>query len=195
MHIKVTGKHIDIGDSLRTHVEERLNAAVGKYFDRTVDATVTFSRVAHTFRGDLSVHLATGMTAQSQGDADEIYACFEMACDRVEKQLRRYKRRLKNHHHERPEPIEAMEAPSYVLASSDEEPEHEPESLQPIIIAEMKTPIKSLTVGEAVMQMELSDSSFLIFKNQGNARLNVVYRRDDGNIGWVDPANMAESRG
>lgn len=196
MHIKVSGKHLDVGDALRTHVDDKLNAAVGKYFDRTVDATVVFSRITHTFRADIDVHLATGMTAQSQGQADDIYAAFEAACERVEKQLRRYKRRLKNHHHERPEPIEAVDAPSYVLAAGtdDEAPEAEPESLQPVIIAEMKTAIKSLTVGEAVMQMELADSSFLIFKNQANARLNVVFRRDDGNIGWVDPANLGEAR-
>jgi len=194
MHIKVSGKQIDVGEALRTHVEYNMVAAVGKYFDRPVDANVVFSRNGHAFKCDSSVHLATGLTAQAHAENDEIYTAFELATDKIEKQLRRYKRRLKDHHQDRQDPIELIEAQSYVLQSHDEETEAgEANGMQPVIIAEMTTGIKSLTVGEAVMQMELAHASFLMFKNQANGRLNVVYQRDDGNVGWIDPANLPDT--
>ncbi len=119
MRIQVSGKQLDVGDALRAHVEERLGEAVGKYFDRPVEAVVTFSRDGHVFVADSSVHLSTGMTAQATGRADEVYASFEGAVDRMEKQLRRYKRRLKDHHRDRQGPIEAMDASSYILRGDE----------------------------------------------------------------------------
>lgn len=196
MHIKVSGKQIDVGEALRTHVEYNLVAAVGKYFDRPVDAHVVFSRNGHGYKCDSSVHLPTGLTAQAHAQNDEIYAAFEQATDKIEKQLRRYKRRLKDHHQDRQDPIELIEAQSYVLQSHDEEIDSgdgEANGMQPVIIAEMTTGIKSLTVGEAVMQMELAHAPFLMFRNQASGRLNVVYQRDDGNVGWIDPANLPQS--
>lgn len=192
MRIQVNGKHIDIGDALRSHVEDTIDTAVRKYSERPVEAVITFSREGHGFRCDSSVHLSTGLTAKASSQATDIYACFDAGVERIEKQLRRYKRRLKDHHKTRPEPIEAFAAPAYVLASSEAE-EEEPESLQPIVIAEMTTDIKSLSVGEAVMQMEFDDSPFLMFQNESHGGLNVVFRRDDGNIGWIDPKNFATS--
>lgn len=197
MEITISGKQIDVGDALRTHVEYNMVAAVGKYFDRPVDAHVVFSRNGHEFKCDSSVHLSTGLTAQAQAVSSEIYAAFDQATDRIEKQLRRYKRRLKNHHQSRQDPIELMEAQSYVLRRHDEDvdaDESEPgiNSMQPVIIAEMTTDIKSLTVGEAVMQMELGHAPFLMFTNMANGRINIVFQRDDGNVGWIDPANLAK---
>jgi ribosomal subunit interface protein len=193
MQIKISGKHIDVGDALRSHVEYNMVAAVGKYFDRPVDAQVTFSRNGHEFKCDAAVHLATGLTAQAQATSGEIYAAFDQATDRIEKQLRRYKRRLKDHHHARQNPVEMMEAQSYVLRGHDEEAEtEEANGMQPVIVAEMTTGIKSLTVGEAVMQMELAHAPFLLFRNDANGRINIVYQRDDGNVGWIDPANLPE---
>jgi ribosomal subunit interface protein len=190
MRIQVSGKQIDIGDALRTHVEDRLLDAVGKYFDRPVEAIVTFSRDRHEFISDSSVHLPTGLTVQAKAKADEIYASFEGSVDRMEKQLRRYKRRLKDHHRSRSEPIEATGAPSYILAGAGEdEGAEEPESLQPVIVAEMETRVAFLSVGEAVMQMELAGAPLLVFRNDAHGGVNVVYRRDDGNIGWIDPRN------
>jgi len=191
MHIKVSGKHIDVGDALRAHVEESILSSVAKYFDRPVDAHVVFSRRGHEFACDSSVHLATGLTAQAHAVSSEIYAAFDQATDRIEKQLRRYKRRLKDHHNTRTDPIEMIEASSYVLRRHDEEADGgEVNGMQPVIIAEMTTPIKSLTVGEAVMQMELAHAAFLMFRNDANGRINIVYQRDDGNVGWIDPANL-----
>lgn len=186
MRIQVSGKQMDIGDALRTHVEDRLGEAVGKYFDKPVDAVVTFCKDRHQFVADSSVHLSTGMTVQATAKADEIYASFEGAVDRMEKQLRRYKRRLKDHHRERENPIEALEASSYVLRGEDAA-EEEPSSLQPVIVAEMATRVPRFSVGEAVMQMELAAAQLLVFRNDAHGGVNVVYRRDDGNIGWIDP--------
>ena len=127
------------------------------------------------------------MTAQARAHENEIYAAFDSCSEKMEKQLRRYKRRLKDHHRDRTDPIEQIGASSYILESTDSQDEAEPDSLQPMIIAEMETKIPSLSVGEAVMQMEISGSPLLVFKNETKAGLNVVYRRDDGNIGWIDP--------
>ncbi|SET62634.1 ribosome hibernation-promoting factor, HPF/YfiA family [Oceanicella actignis] len=191
MFIQVNGKQIDVGDALRTHVEEHFGAAVTKYAERPTECIVTFSRDRHEILCDALVHLSTGLTAKARGRATEPYAAAADACDRLEKQLRRYKRRLKDHHKKRSEPVEALEAPSYVISSADEE--NEPDSLQPVIIAETKAQIKSLSVGEAVMQMEMADETFLVFRNEANGGLNVVYRRQDGNIGWIDPANLSRT--
>lgn len=188
MRIQVSGKQIDIGDALKTHVEDRLTEVVGKYAERPVEAVVTFSKDRHEFIADSSVHLSTGMTVQARARADEIYASFEGAATRMEKQLRRYKRRLKDHHRDREIPIEAMEAFSYILAGGGEDGEAlEPESLQPVIVAEMETRVQHLSVGEAVMQMELASAPLLVFRNNAHGGVNVVYLREDGNIGWIDP--------
>lgn len=189
MRIQISGKQMDIGDALRTHVEDRLGEAVGKYFDRPVDAVVTFCKDRHQFVADSSVHLSTGMTVQATAKADEVYASFEGAVDRMEKQLRRYKRRLKDHHRDRQDPIEAMEALAYVLQSHDHDEAEEPSSLQPVIVAEMATRVPRFSVGEAVMQMELAGAQLLVFRNDAHGGINVVYRREDGNIGWIDPQN------
>jgi ribosomal subunit interface protein len=189
MHIQVSGKHIDVGDALRTHVEDTVTESVEKYFDRPVEAIVTFSKEAHEFVSDLSVHLPTGLTVQAKSRANEIYAAFEGSVGRMEKQLRRYKRRLKDHHRNRENPIEAIGAPSYILAAGDHDEEMEPESLQPVIIAEMETRVQNLSVGEAVMQMELAGAPLLVFRNEKHGGVNVVYTREDGNIGWIDPRN------
>jgi ribosomal subunit interface protein len=176
---------------LRSHVHDRLNEAVGKYFDRPVEAVVTFWRDRHEFIADSSVHLSTGMTVQAKAKADEIYASFEGSVERMEKQLRRYKRRLKDHHRDRTSPIEGIDAPSYILAggAAEEVDGVEPDSLQPVIVAEMETRVPFLSVGEAVMQMELAGAPLLVFRNDAHGGVNVVYQRDDGNIGWIDPRN------
>ncbi len=187
MRYKISGKQIDVGEALQTHVQDELGSAVAKYAERPTDALVVFSKSASEFVCESTVHLSTGLTAQAKAHAHEIYAAFDSCCDKMEKQLRRYKRRLKDHHTHRSEPVEISGASSYILASEGEETESEPESLQPIIVAEMETNIPSLSVGEAVMQMELAGAPVLVFRKEGKDGLNVVYRRDDGNIGWIDP--------
>jgi ribosomal subunit interface protein len=188
MHIQINGRQIDVGDSLRSHVEERLSERVAKYFDRPVNAAVTFSRDGKDFRVDASLHLSSGLTIQAQVRNAEIYAAFDQSAERLEKQLRRYKRRLRDHHTKAKAPFPVQEVQAYVIAPADEA-EDEPADLQPVIVAETRTEIKTLTVGEAVMQLDLLDAPMLLFHNSAHSGLNVVYRRSDGNIGWIDPQN------
>jgi len=189
MRYQITGKQIEIGQALQTHVAEELGGVVGKYAGRPTDAHVVFSRDGHAFVCEATVHLSTGLTAQAKGSAHEIYAAFDACSEKMDKQLRRYKRRLKDHHRNRVEPVELSGAFSYILAASGGSEEDEPDSLNPMIIAEMETKVPSLSVGEAVMQMELAGAPVLVFRKDGQAEINVVYRRDDGNIGWIDPSS------
>jgi len=189
MRYQITGKHIDIGAALQTHVETELGTVVEKYAGRPTDANVVFSRDGAAFSCEATIHLSTGLVAQASAHDHEIYAAFDKCAEKLDKQLRRYKRRLKDHHKDRAQPVEVLGAASYVIARGEESEADEPESLQPMIIAEMETKIPSLTVGEAVMQMELAGAPVLVFRNEKQDRgLNIVYRRDDGNIGWIDPS-------
>ena len=188
MRIQINGKQIDVGAALTEHVEKHLISSVGKYSEHPIDANVTFSKDGHEFVCDISVHLSTGLNAQAKGRAGDVYDSFEGAVNRLETQLRRYKRRLKDHHKDRQDPIEAMGVPSYVIAAGSDA--DEPETLQPVIDAEMETKVQTLSVGEAVMQMELSGASMLVFRNTTHGGVNVVHTREDGNIGWIDPRNI-----
>lgn len=191
MRYQISGKQIDVGEALSTHVKEQLGPTIEKYSQRPTDAAVTFSRVAHEYLCDAIVHLSTGLTAQAQGRASEIYAAFEQARERLEKQLRRYKRRMKDYHKDRAEPVAFAAAPMYVLASDDEQWEAKDDGPpEPMIIAEMETRVPTLSVGEAVMQMELAGKALLVFRNEKHGGVNVVYSRDDGNVGWIDPRNL-----
>jgi ribosomal subunit interface protein len=189
MRYQISGKQIDIGEALQIHVKAELGEVVEKYAQRPTEAVVVFSRVAHEYVCEAVIHLSTGLTAQATGHATEIYAAFESAREKMDKQLRRYKRRIRNHHQTRPQPVEFGGASSYILAATEEPEDDETTDLQPIIIAEMETKIPSITVGEAVMQLELAGQRMLVFRNEGHGGVNVVYRRDDGNIGWIDPRN------
>ena len=194
MRIQVNGKHIDVGDALRTHVSERLLDVTGKYAERPVEAIVTFSKSGSEFVSDTSIHLSTGLKAQAKAHAHEIYSSFDGSADRIEKQLRRYKRRLKDHHSKHSDPIEGFDAPSYVIdANADHDEASEPDTLQPVIVAEMSTKVQTLSVGEAVMQMELAHAPMLVFRNVSHGGVNVVYKREDENIGWIDPRGMEKS--
>lgn len=187
MLYQITGKQIDIGEALQSHVKAELGGIIDKYAERPTDANIFFSKSANEFACETVVHLSTGLTAQAKAKAHDIYAAFDQCAEKMEKQLRRYKRRLKDHHRERVDPVELIGASSYILAASEHSDESEPETLTPMIIAEMETKVPTLSVGEAVMQMELAGAPLLVFRNEEKSGVNVVYRRDDGNIGWIDP--------
>ena len=191
MRYTISGKNMDVGDALTSHVKTELGETIDKYSQRPTDATVTFSRDAHQFTCDGVVHLSTGLTVQAKGAATEVYAAFEACREKMDKQLRRYKRRLKDHHKEREQPVEFGQAGMYVLAADEDEWETHDAGLQPIIIAEMETRVPTLSVGDAVMQMELAGTPLLVFRNEKHGGVNVVHRRDDGNVGWIDPRNMS----
>ncbi|MDA9004585.1 ribosome-associated translation inhibitor RaiA [Amylibacter sp.] len=191
MRYKISGKQINIGESLKTHVEMEVSDILKKYAERPTDALITFSKESHEFVCETAVHLSTGITVNSKAKTNDIYTCFDKSAKKIETQLRRYNRRLKDHANLRTTPIESFEASSYIIAADQNNDVNlEAETLTPIIIAEMETGIKEFSVGEAVMQMELADETVLIFKNESHNRLNVVYKRKDGNIGWIDPLNM-----
>lgn len=187
MRYQISGRQIDIGEALQTHVKSELGELVEKYQQRPTEAVVIFSKDAHLTVCEATFHLSTGLTAAARGNAAEIYAAFEACREKLDKQLRRYKRRLKDHHRDRTSPVEFGGASSYIVAAEEDEPATEADSLQPMIIAEMETRILSLSAGEAVMQMDLTHSNVLVFRNERHGGLNVVYRREDGNIGWIDP--------
>ncbi len=187
MDLMVKGKGLDVGEALRVHIETGLAGQVGKYFPRAHDAVVGIAREAHQFRVDISVHPLSGVSVQGRAAAADAYAAFDSALERISKQLRRYKRRL-NDHSRRRSSDEAIPAQQYVIAAESEEDELPAEG-QPAIIAELPTEIATLSVGEAVMRMDLADAPALMFRNRAHGGLNVVYRRADGNIGWIDPTN------
>ena len=187
MQLIVKGQQIDVGDALREHVRESLDSVFGKYFGGAIEATVIFSRDAHLLRAALTVHVGRGITAQSEATADQPYAAFDIAADRLAKRLRRHKRRLRDHHKLPPEQtLPTQAADHYVLAHDEEDGAAEADG-QPAVVAEMKAEILALTVSEAVMRLDLEDSGALMFVNRAHGGLNMVYRRPDGNIGWVDP--------
>ncbi|WP_312525444.1 ribosome hibernation-promoting factor, HPF/YfiA family [Paracoccus sp. (in: a-proteobacteria)] len=193
MRYQISGRQMDIGEALASHVKTELGETIEKYAQRPTDATVVFSRSAHEYLCDTVVHLSTGLTAQAQGRATEVYAAFEQCRERMDKQLRRYKRRLKDHYKDRTEPVAFGTADLYVLASDDDQWEAQGDGQpQPMIIAEMEARVPTLSVGEAVMQMELAGKPLLVFRNEKHGGVNVVYSRDDGNVGWIDPRSLAQ---
>lgn len=187
MDITVKGKNLDVGDALRGHVEEQLDAIVAKYFDRAVDGNVIFHKERSQFHVEITVHPVKGMLIQGGGDGGDAYGAFDSAMERIAKQLRRYKRRLTNHHNKHRED-DVILAQRYVIAPETPEAEEVPEEAPPTIIAEMPTSVGTMSVSEAVMRMDLADVSAIMFRNPSHGGLNVVYRRADGNIGWIDPS-------
>ena len=184
MKINITGRHIETGAALRTHVEDRLTGAVEKYFNRPADVHVVFSRQGYGFEANCSLHLDSGLYLNATGNDADIYTSFEQSVERIEKQLRRYKRRLKNHHEQN-----GRNASPQVFAERVFEPEPNsgqmPAEFAPVIIAENDRVLPQLSVSDAVMQLELGDTPFVLFKTRTGA-LNLVHRRADGNIGWVE---------
>ncbi len=189
MRYQISGKQLDIGEALQSHVKTALGETVDKYMQRPTDATVVFSKNAHEYACEATVHLSTGLTASASGRAGDVYAAFEACREKMDKQLRRHKRRLKDHSRERSQPVEFGSADLYVLAADEDETQDQADSLAPVIVAEMETRVPTCSVGEAVMQMELAGKPLLVFRNEKHGGVNVVYSRDDGHVGWIDPRN------
>jgi ribosomal subunit interface protein len=193
MQLTVKGKQLDVGDALRTHVADSLNAVVGKYFNKPIEANVVLTKDAHLYKADIQVHVGRGIVLQSASDATEPYPAFDTACDKLAKRLRRYKSRLRDHHTENGA-AEVIPARYQILEAEAEDHQDEAPvdaAPQPMVVAEMETSIATLSVSEAVMRLELAQAPALMFHNGAHGRLNMVYRRADGNIGWVDPAEKA----
>ncbi len=190
MQISVQGKQLDVGDALRERIETEIEAIASKYFSDPIEATVTMAKSGGQFATDVVVHIGKGITVQSEGKAGDAHAAFDAAAERMDKRLRRYKRRLRDHH--RGHAPDAIAAQQYILAAEPEAEEaEEPTGWTPVVVAEMETAVDTLTVGEAVMRLDLSGAPALMFRNRGHGGMNMIYRRPDGNVGWVDPAGAS----
>jgi ribosomal subunit interface protein len=195
MQLTVKGKQIDVGEALRAHVAETLDLVFEKYFGDPIEANVILSREAYLYRAQISVHPGRGILLQSQAQASAPYAAFDTAADHIAKRLRRHKRRLRDHHRAE---TGAEQARQYILAPElDDASERENgQDARPVIVAEMAMDIPVLSVGEAVMRLDLADSGAMMFRNRAHGGLNMGYRRPDGHVGWVDPeGNPQESSG
>ncbi len=191
MQIKIAGKNMELGQALQARIAEGLEAAVSKYFERTGDAHVTVTRENHLTEVDLNVHLPSGIILQAVGKTDDPYSALEAALDKIEKRVRRYKRRLKDHHRPDRSPLPSEPAAAFVLQPGEELDEagdgEDADQGHPVVIAETFGHVRTMTVSEAVMQLELGDAPALLFRNARHDGLNMIYRRPDGHIGWVDP--------
>jgi ribosomal subunit interface protein len=190
MSLRISGKHMEIGDAFKIRIEDRIEDALTKYFDKGAQGHVTVEKSGNRFKADCVMHLDTGAMLQASGEGQDPDGSFEAAAERLEKRLRRYKRRLKNHHTQ--EAASRTENYAYkVLEALPEDDEEElPEDYAPAIIAETKMQLATLPVASAVLQLDLQDNPVYVFRNAGSGDVNLVYRRPDGNIGWIDPGAM-----
>jgi ribosomal subunit interface protein len=188
MNLTVNGKGIDVGEALRSHVGDSLERVFDKYFSNPIEATVTFSKQGYLFRAQISVHVGRGIDMQADGEGADAYLAFDSAAEAVAKRLRRHKRRLRDHHRD---PVDSYAAKYVVLAGEIDEGDEASAgngAAAPAIVAEMEADVPTLTVGEAVLRLDFTGRPAMMFHNRAHGGLNMVYRRGDGNIGWVDPA-------
>ncbi|HZO48081.1 MAG TPA: ribosome-associated translation inhibitor RaiA [Xanthobacteraceae bacterium] len=195
MPFRVSGKNISIGEALRGRVNQRIAEATAKYFDGGYSGHVTIAKDGFGFRTDCVIHLDSGIVLEADAMAGDAYSSADQAAERIEKRLRRYKRRLKGHQaggrangaaaHANDQ--NDMAAQSYVIAAPGEDTDEEITEFNPVIIAESTTALKRLSVSDAVMELDLTGTAVVVFRHAGHGRVNLVYRRADGHIGWIDP--------
>ena len=192
MPFRVSGKHIDIGDALRARVSQRVAEAMGKFFNGGYSGHVTIGKDGFGFRTECAVHLDSGITLHVDGMAADAYASADQAALRIEKRLRRYKSRLKDHAAARGNGGDrGLDAQSYVIVAPDHDAEEDIVEFNPVIIAETTTALKRLSVSEAVMELDMTGAPVVTFRHAAHGRVNIVYRRADGNVGWIDPPATA----
>lgn len=185
MDIRVSGHQVETGEALREHVEDRLSAIAEKHFSKAISASATFGKGPHdSFTADIVMHVMSGLTLKGSASAQEAHPAFDAAAAKIEKQLRRYMRRLQDRHSQSAHALKQEEA-AYTIF--EPEPEEEEAADNPVIIAETRTDIPESSVSDAVMLMDLRDANALLFKNSGTGLHNMVYRRADGTVGWVEP--------
>lgn len=191
MSLRISGKNLDVGEALRGEIQTRVGDAVAKYFDGGFTGHVVVEREGSGFRTECAIHLDTGIVLQAEGRAMDAHLSFDQAAERIEKRLRRYKGRLKDHHVKGKRDEEELSAVAYVIAAPDDDDDAVVGDT-PTIIAEETTTLRTMTVGRAVMAMDLADLPVMVFRHAGHGGINVVYRRTDGHIGWIDPALKAK---
>ncbi|RAZ92118.1 ribosome-associated translation inhibitor RaiA [Mesorhizobium hawassense] len=193
MNLRISGKHMDIGDAFRTRINDRVGEAIEKYFDRGFSGHVTVIKSGSRFSADCMIRLDSGASLQATGDAQDPTLAFEAAADRLETRLRRYKRRLKSRNTGNGE--EPTDIAYTVMAPLTDDEEDIPEDFAPAIVAESSMTLRTMSVASAVIELDNSDSPVFLFRNAGNDHLNIVYRRPDGNIGWIDPSTTKVAQG
>jgi ribosomal subunit interface protein len=195
MQITVSGKQVELSDALRTRVSTQLDAIAGKYFDHALEALVTFGRARSFFTCDINVHAGRGLQLRGEGEAADANTAFDDAAEHIAKRLRRYRRRVNDHHRDLAQRDRPESARQYVLRETMNGVDAGPpdgrslDEAYATVIAETQTEIACLSVGEAVMRMDLADQTVMMFRNSASGVLNVVYRRGDGHIGWIDPGD------
>ncbi|WP_315925168.1 ribosome hibernation-promoting factor, HPF/YfiA family [Mesorhizobium sp. SP-1A] len=194
MTLRISGKHMDIGDAFRERITGRVGEAVGKYFDRGFSGHVTVIKAGSRYSADCMVRLDSGASLQATGDAQEPTLAFEAAAERLETRLRRYNRRLKSHNSGASNG-QAVDVAYMVMAPLTDEDEDIPEDFAPAIVAESTLSLRTMSVASAVIELDTKDSPVFVFRNAGTDQLNIVYRRPDGNIGWIDPSTTEAARG
>jgi len=195
MQITVSGKQVDLSDALRTRVSSHLETIATKYFDHALEANVTFSRARSFFTCDINVHAGRGLRLRGEGEAADANGAFDDAAEHIAKRLRRYRRRVNEHARDLAQRERPQAARQYVLRQEEGEPPAEGGNgkaavAYATVVAEHPTEISQLSVSEAVMRMDLADQAVMMFRNSATGELNVVYRRSDGHIGWIDPTPM-----
>jgi ribosomal subunit interface protein len=194
MHIMVSGKQVELSDALRLRVTEQLDTIAGKYFDRALEAHVTFGRARSFFTCDINLHAGRGLLLRAEGEAADAHAAFDDAAEHIAKRLRRYRRRVNEHARDLASRARPEAARRYILREEEEtqSPTNGASTIEDgayaTVIAETQTEINLLSVSEAVMRMDLEDQPVLMFRNRASGELNVVYRREDGHVGWIDPS-------
>lgn len=187
MEIRVSGHQVETGAALQTHVETRLSAMAEKYFARALSAHATFGRAPHgAFASDIVAHVMQGLVLKGRGEAKDAHVAFDAAADRIEKQLRRYMRRIQDRHSQAAHALN-QEAAAYTVFDAGDVEDDKEVATSPAIVAEMQVDIPESSVSDAVMLMDLRNTPALLFKNSRTGRHNMVYRREDGTIGWVEP--------
>jgi ribosomal subunit interface protein len=194
MTFRVSGKNLDIGDALRDRINIRIAEAVNKYFDGGYSGHLTLMRDGFGFRSECAIHLDSKITLHAEGMAPDAYVSADQTALRIEKRLRRYHRRLKDHRTERNEMRAAnwaaVDAASYIIAAPEDQDEADAETFAPVIIAESTTTLKQLSVSDAVTELDLTGAPVLVFRHAAHGGVNIVYRRADGHFGWIDPPLM-----
>lgn len=188
MDIRVSGHQVDTGEALQNHANERLTAIIQKYFSRALSSHVTFGRApAGAFRCDIIMHVMQNLVLKGTGSAQDAHVALDQAAEKIDKQLRRYKRRLKDRHEQAQHAMAVEEAAYVIFEEPAPDKEEEVVADAPVVIAETRVDVPEATVSDAVMMLDLRNTTALLFKNAGTGRHNMVYRRGDGSIGWVEP--------
>ena len=201
MQVQVTGKHVDVGEALRSRVTDELSNSIAKYFDRGGGADVVVSREGAAFKVDCAVTLASGQQLTTHGLGGDAHLAFDAALEKMAKRIRRYKNRLRDHHGQAVAKQVEENAAYFVIQAPDlDEADDDEHSVtagfhEPMIIAETEKPVRSMTVSMAVMELDLTEAQTIVFRNAAHGGLSVVYRRPDGNIGWIDPERTKGSNG